>query len=325
MKRWIIAVCVLVAAYLMTGWYVVQGNEKGVVRRFGRVLATAEGRPQLVGSGLHFDLPYPFSRVDRVKLNEVHTLTIGSVELDTAEEGGFLRTLNSLNQSQFLTGDKNILNVQIGVQYRVSETGAVRYLYASESPAKQLERLVEATAADMIASSGVDFVHPLGLGELREMLTARVRTLVSEHQLGIEVDEVAINAVYPPARVKSYFLDVANARADKENYIHAARTYAEQRQSAAQAENRQVLDEAEIYSRDLFENAQGQAESFTRVVAEFRRQETEGVQPYAQARRMALRRQYVDTLTEVLSKMAGKVFLDSGEKVDLTIFRNPKE
>jgi len=325
MKRLGVALAFAAAAYVATGLFVVQGNEKGVVRRFGRIVTTPDGRAQLLGSGLHYDLPSPFSRVDRINLNEVHTLAIGSVELDAVDDGGFLRTLNSVNQSQFLTGDKNILHVQIGVQYRVSETGVIDYLFASESPQRRLEQLAEATAADLIAASGVDFVHPLGLGELRALLTARVRTLVERQRLGIEVDEVAVNAVYPPARVKAYFLDVANARADKENYIHAARAYADQRQSAARAEERQTLDEAQIYRRDLVEQARGEAESFGRLIAEFKRQEGQGVQTYAQARRMALRRMYVDTVEEIFSKVAGKVFLDSGQQVDLTIFRNPKE
>jgi len=315
----------VVAGYLATGVFVVQGNERAIVRRLGRVVTTPAGEPRLLASGLHYDLPYPLARVDRVNLNEVRTLALGSVELDAVEDGAFLRTLNSINQSQFLTGDKNILNLQIGVQYRVSQAGVRQYLYASESPERHLALLVESTAADLIAASGVDFVHPLGLVQLREMLTTRVRALAEEHRLGIEVDEVAVNAVYPPVRVKSYFLDVSNARADKENYIHTARAYAEQRRAAADAERQSLIDEAETYRRDIVEQSRGEAESFARLIAEFQRQEAEGIQSYAQARQMALRRRYLDTMEEVLAKVAGKVLLDSGQQVDITIFRDPKQ
>lgn len=312
-------------AYVASGLFIVQGNEKGVVRRFGRVLTAPDGGARLLSSGLHFDLPWPFSAVDRINLNELRTLSIGSVELDAADANLFLRTLNSVNQSEFLTGDKNILNVQIGVQYRVSESGVLDYLYASQAPERHLSLLAESTAADLIAASGVDFVHPLGLGELRNRLTTRVRELAAQLKLGVEVDEVTVNAVYPPIRVKAYFLDVSNARADKENYIHTARAYAEQKRAASQAEQKRIVNEAEAYRRERIELAQGEAESFNRLIAEFQRQEAAGVQSYAAARQMALRRRYLDTMEEVLGKVAGKVFLGSGRQVDLTILRNPKE
>lgn len=325
MKKMATAFLLLLVTWFATGFFIVQGNEKAIVRRFGKVITTGDRAPRLLASGLHYDLPWPLAQVDRVNLNEVRTLTLGSVELDSSENSGFLRTLNTINQAQFLTGDKNILNVQIGVQYRVSEADVLDYLYASQSPEQQLTLLTESTAADLIAASGVDFVHPLGLGELRERLTARVRELATSHRLGVEIDEVAVNAVYPPIVVKAYFLDVSNARADKENSINTARAYAEQRRAASEAEQRQIIDEAETYRRETIEVAEGESESFTRLVAEFKQQEADGVQSYADARQMALKRRYIDTMEEVLGKVAGKVFLDSGKQVDLTILRNPKE
>ncbi|MGE3314920.1 MAG: protease modulator HflK [Planctomycetaceae bacterium] len=325
MRRSIPALICLLVAYFATGFFVIQGNEKGLVRRWGKAQTNGDGEPNLLAGGLHYDLPWPIARVDRVNLNEVRTLTLGSIELDSSEGGGFLRSLNSIEQAQFLTGDKNILNVQIGVQYRVSEKKVLDYLYHSQSPERHLALLAESTAADLIASSGVDFVHPLGLGELRERLTSRVRQLSVEHRLGIEIDEVAVNAVYPPVLVKAYFLDVSNARADKENYIQTARAFAEQKLAASQAEQKQIIDSAESYRREIVDLAEGEAESFTRLVAELKRQEAEGLHTYAEARQMALKRRYLDTMEEVLGKVAGKVFLDSGQPVDLTILKNPKD
>jgi membrane protease subunit HflK len=323
-RRAFAAVCAL-AAYCATGLFIIQGNERGIVRRFGQVVTNPDGGPDLLVGGLHYDLPWPFSRVDRVNLNEVRTLTLGSVELDETESSGFLRSANAINRAQFLTGDKNILNIQLGVQYRVSENHVFDYLYSSESPEAHLALTVESTAADLIAASGVDFVHPIGLSELRERLTTRTRELVAKHRLGVEIDEVAINAVYPPITVKPFFLDVSNARADKENHIHAARAYAEQKRAASEAEQKQIIDAAETYGREIVELAEGEAESFTRLIVELKRQEAEGIQSYADARRMALKRRYLDTMEDVLAKVAGKVFLDSGQQVDLTIFRDPKQ
>lgn len=321
MKRWLLAFGFLaLAVYLSSGFYVVRGNEQAVVRRFGRVVRTADGNVSLRGSGLRFDLPWPFSRVDRVNLNEIRTLTIGIAEEDDFADTGFLQTLETARKSQFLTGDKNILNLQIGVQYRISEQGVDDYLFHSQAVDERLRLLVESIAADLTARSGVDFVHPLGLGELRELLTSQTRELADQERLGVEIEEVTINSIYPPVRVKSYFLDVANARADKEKYINAARAYAEQTLAESRAEERRLLDGAQIYRQQTVEAARGRADSFGRLVTQFREQEQQGIQDYAAARRMALRRTYLEVMEEILPRITGKVILESGEPVDITIF-----
>jgi membrane protease subunit HflK len=214
--------------------------------------------------------------------------------------------------------------VQIGVQYRLSETNFADYLYASHSPEERLRRLADATAADLIARSGVDYVHPLGLGELRQRMTERVRQLAAEQRLGLEIEEVAVSAVAPPVHVKADFLEVSNARADKDKYINSALAYAEQRRETARAEAQAVLDEAAIYREQTVEAAKGSADRFTSLVAQFRRHESEGGS-YVAARRMALRREYLTTMQEILRNVAGKVLLDSGKPVDLTILRDPSE
>ena len=246
------------AVYLAAGFYVVRGNEKAAVRRFGRAIRTPENRVALEGSGLHYTLPWPCSDIDRVNLNEMRTLSIGMGEVAEPGAGGFLRSLEAENQSQFLTGDKNILHLQINAQYHVAEPAVEDFLFRSAAPERQLERIVASVATDLIAQSGVDFVQPLGQVELNGLLTAGVRRLAEEQRLGLEIDDVAINAVYPPILVKSYFLDVTNARADKVNFINAGMAYAEARHSAAKAEARSTLDEAASYRQQTVESARAE-------------------------------------------------------------------
>ena len=324
-RAWLVWIALLLLGWLATGFYVVRGNEQAVIRRCGRLVATPEGQPRLVTSGLHYDLPWPFSQVDRVNVNEIRTLSIGEVDLVPGDNGDFLQTVDPLTRSQFLTGDKNILNVQITVQYQVSGPDVAEYLFSSSSPEDHLRNLVEAAAADLVSRSGVDFVHPLGLGELRQRLTDRVRTLAGAHRLGLMIDDVTISAVAPPIQVKADFLDVSNARADRDKYIQAALTFAEQEREAARAREREVQDAAWIDRQQQVESARGQADRFRQIIAEFRRDADTGGQTYAAARQMAMRRLYFDTVEEILSNVAGKVFLDSGKPVDLTILRDPQE
>lgn len=325
MKRAFLLITVILLSWLATGLFVVRGNERAVVRRFGDVVRTAGGRVELLGSGLHWDLPWPFSRVDRVNLSEVRTLSIGSGEEEEITGAGFLRPAGASANAQFLTGDKNVLNIKIDVQYRVSEEHLDRYLYALESPETRLALLAESVLADLVSRSGVDYVHTLGRAELQQLLTGRTRELAEEQKLGLEVDTVTLDAVHPPLRVKAAFLDVSNARADKEKYIHTANSYYQERLQAARAEAQQIIDEALVYREQQVAEAEAAAESFTRLVEQFRRDEQQGVQSYLAARQMGLTRRYLDVMEEVLRNVKGKVLLDSGKPVDLTIFRDPKE
>lgn len=314
---------VVAALYLLTGFFVVRGNESAVVRRFGAVVRNADGTVRLWPSGWHFDWPWPCSSVDRVRLNEVRTLQIGNLEQDLADSG-FLKPVESARQAQFLSGDKNILNVQISVSYRVAESEVAEFLYAAVSPERRLRSLAESVLADAMLQSGVDFAHTLGRNELRELMTTRLQQLAAWQRLGVTVEDVTLGNVTPPLRVKAEFIDVMNARADKETAINQARAYAEQREADARATAQRTRDSAEIFRRQSVEGARAEADSFSKLIAQFRADEQSGGRSYAQARDLALRRKYLDVLEESLRKVAAKVVLDSGQAIDLTILRERK-
>jgi membrane protease subunit HflK len=322
MKRWSLEIIVFLLPYLLTGFYIVRGNEKGVVQRFGKVRMSRLGTVDLIDSGLHYDLPWPFSTVNRINLNELRTLTIGFAESVNVEQSNFLQAVDDVAGSQFLTGDKNILNLQISVQYRISRSNAYDYLFGSESPREHLQLLVESNSADLISRSGVDFVHPLGLGRLRELLTRQVRRLTQQHRLGIEVEEVTISSVYPPVRVKADFVEVSNARADREKYIYAANAYAVQSREEARARSQQIQDEAAIFRGRRVEAAKGSAYSFNQIVKQFSETSSHDATAGTIARRIAMQRMYLDAMEEILQKVKSKVLLESGKPVDLTIFQN---
>src|SRR4051812_34395829 len=102
MRKLLIALGLLVA-YLLTGLAVIQPGELAVVRRFGRVL------PDKPGPGLWVGLPWGMDRIDRIAVDRFQAVTVGFVE----EEG------KDMPPGQLLTGDKNLVNVQVTVYYQV--------------------------------------------------------------------------------------------------------------------------------------------------------------------------------------------------------------
>ncbi|MBM80802.1 MAG: hypothetical protein CMJ78_09430 [Planctomycetaceae bacterium] len=324
MKRWI-AFVVLLLGYLATGVFVVGANEAAIVRRCGRIVRNGDGNPVLISSGLHFDWPYPLAQVDRFNVNEERTLTIGIAESEGLDATNFLQTVELSRNSQFITGDKNILNAQVTVHYRLASDSVEHFLFRNENPESRLRLLLESVVADTVMQSGVDFVHTLGRNELREQMIGSLRELASKQQLGVEVDDVTIGSVYPPVRVKSHFLDVTNARADKQTYINQAKTYGEERDADANAARQRLLDEARIYRSQSVQAAKSKADSFEKLVTQFRRAESSGEQTYTEARNLAMQRKYAEVMNRILRRAESKVVLDSGKPVDITILRDPKQ
>ncbi len=308
---------IVLALYLASGLYVVRGNEHVLVKRFGRA------DRGLVAGGLHVDLPWPFVRIERVNVHELRTIMIGIAAGEVFAGAGFLQDLNLDRQGEFLTGDKNILNLQINVQYLIADPH--RYFFECQSPDVRLRLLAESLVTEKIAQSSVDYVHPLGLNELQVLLTQAVRRAIDDEPWGIAVDNVTIAGVLPPVEVKAAFLDVSNARAERDRVISQEESRREKLLDASRAVVRQIRDRAEAARQTQVESARGSADRFLRVVAQFQTEAETGGQTSAQVRRATMRRLLAGALDELLPKLAGKVLLDPTKPVDLTIFPSREE
>lgn len=303
---------VVIAGWLLTGCYVVRGDEQAVLRRFGRL------QPEVRGSGWHFDLPWPLARIDRVKVHEVRTLTVGIPTNAASADADPLFALFRDRQAEFITGDKNIINVQMQVQYTV--TDPVEFLLTSSTPEIALQALAESSVTEVVAGRGVDQIQPLGLTDLREAVLQRIRHGVQQQNWGINVEDVAVGGISPPVEVTEAFLDVSNARAEKDRWIQEEQTRAEQQLAQSRAASSELLERAGSEKDRRVTSAKGEADRFSKVVGQLRQEATAGGVPYAQVRRLAVQRLFTATLEELLPKLAGKVLLEGQQPADLTIF-----
>lgn len=326
-SRWFLScslATVFAFAWACSGIFVVGADEAAVVRVFGKVERTDAGSVVLRNSGLYFHLPWPATQIDRVRINEVRTVSVGNQELgDLSPDEPFLQAIGSSQDAQLLSGDKNVLNVQLNVSYRVASDRVGEWLFGSTSVEQRLELLVSSVLADVVLRSGVDFVHTLGHNEIRRAVLSRLTKLADQNSLGVELEDVTIASVAPPIRVKADFVDVMNARADRETYVNRARDYESQRESAGSAEAATLKNEARTYAQRKVDLAAAEAESFNRLIDQFVVASENGSSTYSEVRQMALRREFIDTLEEVLQKVDAKVLLDSGQQVDITLHRNP--
>lgn len=299
--------------YVASGLYLVRGNELALVRWCGKA------QPKMVAAGLHFGWPWPFARVERINLNQMRTFGFGVSGGDEVEDTDFLRPVAASREGEYLTGDKNILHLLVSVQYRVVDPHA--FLLRQEAPQRHLKYLTQTRIAQAVGASGVDYVHPLGLNELRQIVTIAVRDSVERLQLGILVEDVAISEVRPPLQVKHAFLDVANARSEKERLISEAQSAAEHALLQAQSAGQQHLDQATTQSFREHSVARNEAQRFLALLQQIEESAQAGGQTMLAAKRATQQRMYLTVLEELLPRLRDQIVIGEGQPIDLLLPR----
>jgi len=275
-----LAVPILLALWFLSGIYIVRPDEQGVVRRFGKVVRVAEPGP-------HYRLPSPIERVDKPKIQQVRRLEIG---FETISQGPPARYQFHPEESLMLTGDEQIIDAQIIVQYKIKDPADylfnVRSLEGSQGTIKDA---AEVALRQVVGQRPIDDVL------IKEKLQVEIdiRTLLQEiidgYESGVRIIEVKLQTVQPPKEVASSFSDVVSAKEDKDKLIQEAEGYKEDLIPKARGEARSMVLAAEAYKEEKVRRAQGDVEKFLAVLAE-----------YEKAKEVTRKRLYLEAMEQVL-------------------------
>ena len=269
---------VLMAAVATLGFYQVGPGEVGIVRTWGAVTARTD-------AGLHFALPI-MQQVDVVNVEKIRRIEVGF-------RGDQIKPV----EAQMLTGDENIVEAQMIIQYRVSDPE--KYLFRLKDPDDALHATAEVALRGVVGRTSIDDVITTGRGRVQTDARERLQKLMDFYQSGLSVTEVKLQAVDPPDEVKEAFHDVVRAREEKEQLINQAKGYQEDVIPKAKGEARQIEREAEGYREQRVLRANGDAEKFKSILAE-----------YTKAEQVTRRRLYLETMERMLSKIDKKVIVD---------------
>lgn len=283
-KFLLLGLVILLAVWLLTGVYMVGPGEEGVVRRFGRVVANT-------GAGLNYRLPGPIERVDVVDLAGIRRVNIGFREVAPShfEE--------NLPESQMLSGDANILDVHVIVQYRVKD--ASQYLFKVRDPDTVVKAASEVALRHTVGQHPTDFTLVEARAEVENETRAFLQQLLDNYEAGVVVTEVKLQEVDAPKQVRDAFQDVVRAKEDKERLIRQAEGYAADVVPKARGQKEQAIREAEAYRQRRTIRAQGDAEKFLSVLAEYNR-----------APEVTRKRLYLETMETLLPDVE-KIIVDS--------------
>ena len=293
----------LAAIYFLSGVYVVNPGEAAVVRRFGIVV-----QPR-VEEGLHYRVPWPVDQVDVVNIATVRRESVGVTE--PAGEGHIHD--EPMDKFRALTGDTNIIDVEVIIQYQVRDPA--NYLFNVDYPPHRLIReAVRGSVTNLIAGLPVDEILTTERQRLQDAIRVDAQRRLDTYNSGLTIVNVNLQKAYPPDEVAEAFRDVASASEDKAKAINEAQGHANSILPEARGDAQKILAEGNAYAAQVVNTAKGAAQAFDSVLAEY----NESSQIYG--REITLYRYYLESIEKILAKARVYVVNSAnGEDVNLRL------
>ena len=279
--------------WLLTGIYVVGPDEVGVVQTFGKYSRAAQ-------SGLNYHFPYPIETVKTPKVTEVKRIEIGFRSVGKNQYQTVER------ESLMLTGDENIVDAEMIVQYKIKDPEA--YLFNFIKPELTVREASEASLRTVVGRHNIDEALTSGKFMIQEETKELVQSILDKYNTGILVVAVQLQDVSPPQQVIAAFKDVASAKEDKNKMVNQAEGYRNDIIPKARGEAQSMIREAEGYKKARIARAEGDVAKFSAVLKEYRK-----------AKGVTETRMYLETMEEILPKIEKIIIPDakSGNLINL--------
>ena len=292
-------VVALVALWLLSGIYTVAPDEKAVVLRFGEVST-------IVDPGLHYHLPTPIERPLIVSVTQVYRDEIG---FRTIDPGPPARYSKRAKESLMLTGDENIIDVEMVVQYRVTDVAKALFsaqglgVFGNNGNSFGLVHdAAEAALRQVVGRQTIDEAITEGKLEIQTEIKEELQGAFDIYDCGLAVETVQLQTVSAPEQVDAAFKDVASAKEDRERLVNEAKGYQNDVIPKARGEAQRVLRSAEAYQFERVRAAKGDADRFKQVYLE-----------YKKAPDVTETRLYLETMERILPKIDKYIVENDGK------------
>ena len=281
----------VVVLWGFSGFFRVEPDELGVVLRFGKF--TREVVP-----GLNYHLPYPIETALTPPALRINKIDIGMRPVEDVRRGTSVREVPE--ESLMLTGDENIIDVDFSVLWKVRPSAVGDYLFNIQNPEGTVKAVAEASMREIVGRSTL---QPILTGARQTTETAvqeLMQKTLDHYGAGIQVQQVQLQKVDPPAQVIDSFRDVQAARSDLERAQNEAQTYANRIVPEARGRAAKITQDAEAYREQTVAEATGQTSRFLQVYDQ-----------YKKAPDVTRERMYLETMERVLGG-SDKTIIDTG-------------
>jgi membrane protease subunit HflK len=269
----------------LTGFYRVNPQQQGVVLRFGEWVRTTP-------PGLHYHLPFPVESVLKPEVTSDNRIEIGF--RDVSGSSSSRRDIS--DESQMITGDENIVDIDFVVFWRISDAG--EYLFNLAEPDDTIKVTAEAVMREIIGRTPIKNVLTEGRQSIQVQARQQLQDLLNEYGVGVRVRDVQLLAVDPPSDVIDAFNEVQRARQDRDRLKNEAEAFSNDIVPRARGEAAKLIAEAEAYEAEVVNRATGDASRFDQVY-----------KAYLQDKDVTKERIYIETVEEIFSNVE-KVIID---------------
>lgn len=283
----LIAGGLVVAGWLLTGFYTVAPQQVGIETIFGRYTSTT-------GQGLNYNFPAPIGAVTKPNVGQVNSVQIGY----RAGFGTQTRTVDKPEESLMLTGDENIVDLDFEVQWRVNPLKASDYVFNLENPEGTIKAIAESAMREVVGRRNIQPILTNEQSSVSQEVREITQKALDEYGAGVRIELVQLVSVQPPPDVRPAFFDVNAAQQDAERAKNNARTYESSVVPQARGKAQQIVQAAEAYKTQATAEATGQAARFSQVY-----------DSYKVAPAISRERIFLETMERVLGSV-NKVIID---------------
>lgn len=314
-KKMILYVIILIIiSYLLSGIYSVQQNEIGVLTLFGKIVNDR------ILPGIHYRLPYPLSNIYKLNVKETKNINIGygfihdkgklsselKYKMSNYENSYSITDFKYLDENiverQFMTSDKNIIELLISIQYSI--VNPVKYLFSYDNPEKLIKSTSENILQKLLSSKIIDDIL------IRDSLMERYFKLSLQSKLdklsvGVSILSIIFQDVsVPKGAVEKAFKDVKSAEDDKGKRIEEAKRKSHEIEVEANTEVQNIKNNAEIEAEKITNKANSFVATYNKLQAKNK-----------QDNNITALRIYIETMENVFSKVK-KYILSNNKSIE---------
>jgi len=290
-KILIVILLIILFQVVSASYYTIKPGERGVVLRFGEYSKTAS-------PGLNFKIPL----VDDVIKVDIETVRKEEFGFRTKVPGqkSIYQREGFDSESLMLTADKNVIDVQWIVQYKVQDP--FNFLFKVQD-VRQSVRDVSETSMRRIVGN-MDFDYVLSNREILANTTAKeLQAELNNYEAGAVIVTVQLQDVNPPDAVKPAFNEVNEADQDMKRLVNEAEEAYNRVIPKARGEALQIVEEASGYLAQRVNESKGDTSRFLAIMKE-----------YQAAKEVTRKRMYLETMQEILPSVTDIYVMDKDQR-----------
>ena len=277
---WLIVV-IVVFLWLVSGCFLVQEGQTGVVMTFGKY---SHDTP----SGFNWRFPYPIQSHEIVNVSQVRTVEVGyQTNIKNKQP----------KEALMLTDDENIIDIQFAVQYRLKS--ASDWVFNNRDQESTVKQVAETSIREVVGRNKMDFVLYEGREKVAFDVYQLMQQILDRYHTGVQVTNVTMQGVQPPEQVQAAFDDAVKAGQDLERQKNEGQAYANDVIPKARGAASRMQEQSQAYQASVIASAEGNASRFKQVLDE-----------YQKAPAVTRDRMYLETMQQIFSSTT-KLMVDT--------------